>query len=129
MNNPNKIGIIGQVKTMLDLYENNFSCFLPHDDFSPIDLIAVNKSGKTYRIQVKSRSPLKKTRSYQLQASSVINGKRIPIDKSMIDLWAIYLNDIDRMVYVDVERFGKNKSINITQVMLETEDLSLARYK
>jgi hypothetical protein len=100
--NVNQKGNIGLIKVIVDLYSKNFHCFTPFDDYSPIDCIAMNAVGEVFRLQVKYRS-LSNRGSYEIAAKSVVNGKRVMIDKSLIDYWAVYLADIDRVVYLHAD--------------------------
>lgn len=100
--NTNEKGNIGLIKVIADLYSKGFYCFTPFDDYSPVDLIALSATGKTYRLQIKYRSPEKYDR-YELSARSIVNGKSTPIDRTMIDSWAVYLSDIDAVVYFPVD--------------------------
>ena len=100
--NVNEKGNMGLLKVITDLYSKGFYCFTPFDDFSPIDCIAMNNEGKTFRLQVKYRTPGRGDR-YEISARSVVNGKSIPIDKTLLDFWAVYLADIDQIVYLSVD--------------------------
>ena len=85
--NVNEKGVKGLIKVIDNLQENGYYVFPAFDDHSPIDLIAVDREGKSYQLQVKyrERDPRKKSEKYDIQATSVVNGKKIPIDRSMID--------------------------------------------
>lgn len=88
---------------MADLYSKGYHCFTPFDDRSPVDLITLDKTGNVKRLQVKYRSISKKRNHYELSARSVVNGKTIPIDRDLIDGWAVYLSDEDRVVYLALD--------------------------
>lgn len=100
--NVNQKGVKGLIKVIDDLQENGYYTFPAFDDHSPIDLIAVDTKGNSYRLQVKYREldKSKKVARYTFPASSVVNGKRIPIDKSLIDGWAVYLAEANKVVYI-----------------------------
>lgn len=98
--NVNEKGNIGLIKVMADLYSKGFHCFTPFDDHCPVDLICMDSAGKARRLQVKYRSLDVKRDHYELSARSVVNGKSIPIDRSLIDGWAVYLADQDKVVYL-----------------------------
>lgn len=100
--NVNEKGHIGLLKVITDLYARGLHCYTPFDDYSPVDLIALDDNGKVTRIQVKYRSPDKYGR-YEISARSVVNGKSKPINKNMIDRWAVYLSDKDKVVYLPVD--------------------------
>jgi hypothetical protein len=110
--NVNEKGVKGLIKVIDDLQEKGFLVFTSFDDHSPIDLIAVDKHGKSYRLQVKYRekNPRKIKERYGIQATSVVNGKKIPIDRSMIDGWAVYLSNSKKVVYINKTLLdGKNE--------------------
>jgi hypothetical protein len=116
--NTNEKGNQGLIRVIADLYNNGFRCFTPFDDYSPVDCIAMNTLGKCFRLQIKYRS-LDKRGRYELPARSVVNGKSIEIDKTLIDGWAIYLSDIDKVVYFSMSEMGDKKChyINPVDVM------------
>jgi len=100
--NVNEKGNIGLIKVMADLYSKGYHCFTPFDDHSPVDLITLDKIGNTRRLQVKYRSLSEKRNHYELSACSIVNGKPIPINRSLIDGWAVYLSNEDKVVYIDI---------------------------
>ena len=101
--NVNEKGNVGLIKVMADLYDKGYHCFTPFDDHSPVDLITLDKIGNVKRLQVKYRSIIEKRKSYELSAKSVVNGKSIPIDRNLIDGWAVYLSDEDKVVYLSLD--------------------------
>ena len=100
--NVNEKGNIGLIKVIDDLYSKGYQCFTPFDDHNPVDLISMDKSGNLKRLQVKYRSLDKKRNRYELAAKSVVNGKRILINRELIDGWALYLSDEDLVIYLPV---------------------------
>lgn len=100
--NVNEKGNIGLIKVIADLYSKGYHCFTPFDDHCPVDLIALDKAGKISRIQVKFRSLSEKRQHYEISATSVVNGKAKPIDRDLIDCWAVYLSNIDTVVYLPI---------------------------
>ena len=101
--NVNEKGNIGLIKVIADLYSKGYHCFTPFDDHSPVDLITLDKTGNIKRLQVKYRSINEKRKHYELSARSVVNGKTIPIDRNLIDGWAVYLSDEDKVVYLSLD--------------------------
>jgi hypothetical protein len=101
--NVNEKGVAGLLEVMVDLQAKGYYLYPAFDDHSPVDLIAMSPTGQCFRLQVKYRQPLKgkKKEVYSLEASSVVNGKRIKIDKSLIDGWAVYLSAQKRVVYIN----------------------------
>jgi hypothetical protein len=107
--NVNQKGNMGLLKVMEDLYNKGYHCFVPFDDYSPVDLIVLDKTGNVKRLQVKYRTLNKKHKRYELSARSVINGKVVPIDRNLIDGWAVYLANDEKIVYLTLEIMeGKN---------------------
>jgi len=101
--NVNEKGNIGLIKVIADLYSKGYHCFTPFDDHCAVDLIALDKTGKPYRLQIKYRSIDVKKNRYEVAARSVVNGKRIPIDRSQIDGWAVYLAEADKVIYMPLD--------------------------
>jgi hypothetical protein len=99
--NVNEKGNIGLIKVVADLYSKGYHCFTPFDDYSPIDCIAMDKTGKTFRIQIKYRTPGRGDK-YEIAAQTVINGKGVSINRDLLDCWAVYLADIDKVVYMSI---------------------------
>lgn len=93
--NSNEKGVKGLIKIIDDLHDKGYYTFIPFDDHSPIDLIALSKTGVTLRLQIKCHSSTNRT----INASTVINGKRTPIDRSLLDGWAVYFWDLGKIVY------------------------------
>lgn len=100
--NVNEKGNIGLIKVMADLYTKGYHCFTPFDDHCPVDLISMDKNGSCKRLQVKYRSLSEKRNHYELSACSIVNGKSIPINRSLIDCWAVYLANEDKVIYINV---------------------------
>ncbi len=100
--NVNEKGVKGLIKVIDDLQDKGLYCFTAFDDHSPVDLIALTKDGRPIRLQVKYRTRIARSKSekYELVAASVVNGKKIPIDRSMIDGWAVYLEEAKKVVYI-----------------------------
>ena len=112
--NVNEKGVKGLLKVMDDLQEKGYYTFPAFDDHSPVDLIAMDDKGNTFRLQIKyrSRDSRNKTPRYELRTSSVVNGKRIENNKNFIDGWAIYLAEDKKVVYLH-KSIVKNKVLMI----------------
>lgn len=106
--NVNERGVKGLIKVIDDLQEKGYYTFIAFDDHSPIDLVAVDKNGRTFKLQVKFRSldKSKEVQRYALPASSVVNRKRTHIDKSLLDGWAVFLKEHKKVVYISKKEFG-----------------------
>ena len=119
--NVNEKGSLGLLKLITDIYSKGFTCFIPFDDYNPVDCIALTTEGKTIRLQVKYRSP-DKNDAYEIAARSVVNGKRVFINKDLIDFWAVYLADLDRVVYIPMSIMDHKGSHKITRKQLSEID-------
>lgn len=100
--NVNEKGNIGLIKVIADLYDKGYHCFTPFDDFSPVDLIIMDTHGNLKRLQVKYRSILPSKGRYEIAARSIVNGKSVKINKSLIDGWAVYLEEEQKVTYLPV---------------------------
>ena len=119
--NVNQKGNIGLLKVIGDLYNKGYTVFKPFDDYNPVDCIAMNAEGKTFRLQVKYRSP-DRDDSYEIAAGSVVNGKSVPINRSLIDYWAVYMSDLDQVVYMSISMMEGKKVHYITRKQLGEMD-------
>lgn len=85
----------GLIKVIDDLNSKGVYSFPAFDDHSPVDLICMFDNGEVLRLQIKYRS-----KPYEIHKSSVVNGKRVKSNLSLIDGWAVYLSDENRVTYV-----------------------------
>lgn len=113
--NVNEKGVKGLIKVLDDVSEKGLYSFPAFDDHSPVDLIIMSRSGALTRLQVKYRKPMgnKNVERYELHARSVVNGKAIPIDRNLIDGWAVYLEGRKCVKYIPVSALEGKKSIVI----------------
>lgn len=123
--NVNEKGNLGLIKVIGDLYSKGFTAFTPFDDYSPVDCIAMDKTGKSFRLQIKYRSPGRGDK-YEISASSMVNGKGVAINRDLIDCWAVYLSDIDRVVYMPINIMDGKKVHYITRK--QVDELSSVPY-
>ena len=96
-------GDLGLVKVICDMAENGIGVYLPMSEHQPSDLIAVDESGRTARVQVKYR----KVNSNGViclhfrSAYSDGNGyHEKPVDRSQFDCYAVYCPDNRKIYYV-----------------------------
>lgn len=103
--NVNEKGAIGLIEVIRDLAKKGFECFTPIHDYSGVDLIALDVNKKPIRLQVKYRTAETRngesTNIVGLGFHSVVNGKKVPIDISYIDGWAVYCPEVDSVVYIN----------------------------
>jgi len=112
--NTNEKGNIGQIEVIRDLAKLGYEIFLPMHDYSAVDLIAM-KDSKIYRLQIKYRTLNRGM--IDIQFSTTINGKKVPINFELIDGWAVYCPEIDSVVYVgkdDVDMEKRTFSFRLT---------------
>ena len=105
--NVNQKGVKGLIKVIDNLQDRGYFSFPAFDDHSPVDIIALDQNGKTFRLQVKYKS------DYELRTSSVVNGKRVEINRDMIDGWAIYLENEKKVVYLNKDVMLNRKYLKI----------------
>jgi len=100
--NVNEKGVKGLIKVIDDLQEKGYYTFIPFDDHSPVDLVVIDRTGRVYRLQIKYRERAinKVSEKYELLASSVVCGKKVPINRDLIDGWGIYLANCKKVVYI-----------------------------
>jgi hypothetical protein len=120
--NVNEKGAIGLIEVIRDLVKKGFECFTPIHDYSGVDLIALDNNKKPIRLQVKYRKSEMRngesTNIVGLGFHSVVNGKKVPIDISYIDGWAIYCPEIDSIIYInkkDIDSSLKGISFRLTE--------------
>jgi len=111
--NTNTKGVKGLIKVIDDLQDNGYYTFTAFDDHSPVDLIALDNAGNTYRLQIKYRSATEKLRGrkYNLSATTVVNGKKLDIDRNLIDGWAVYLAEDNKVVYIHKSKLEGQRSL------------------
>lgn len=110
--NVNEKGAIGLIEVIRDLTKKGFECFTPIHDYSAIDLIALDPNKKPIRLQIKYRKAETRrgvsTDIVGIGFCSVVNGKKIPIDLSCIDGWAVYCSEIDKVIYINKREINLN---------------------
>lgn len=106
--NVNEKGHIGLIETIRDLTLKGYECFTPIHDYSPIDLIVVDKMFNTFKLQVKYREEFRGI--IEVRYSSVVNGKSIKCDLTAIDGWAVFCPQIQKVVYVSKNEVDLTKT-------------------
>lgn len=108
-------GDLGVLKAQLDLYEKGFIVSVPLTEHAPFDLV-ITKDGVSKTVQVKARTVNSRG---QLVVSfrscySDSNGFHIKaIDKSLVDIYAIYCLDTDKCYYFDPKDFKKSVILRV----------------
>lgn len=99
----NQKGMIAEAKILAHLQSLGFEVFLPFSDFSPIDMIVCNEHGEVKRLQVKYRSEDGRSKNrIIISMKTVVNGKARPVDRSLIDGYAVYSPDLDKIIYIPI---------------------------
>lgn len=99
-----------------DLISKGISICVPISEHLPFDLIGVRQNGITIRISVKYRTAKngKITVAFKSIYSDSKGNHSKKIDKSMIDLIAIYCPDTNLVYYVNPKDFGECVDLRIT---------------
>ena len=113
MMNVNEKGNIGLIEVIRDLTKKGYECFTPLHDYSAVDLIVMDKNYNVKKLQVKYRQVDSRINSVEIPFSTVVNGKKIPIDLSAIDGWAVYIPDVDSICYFNKEQIRNVKTFRI----------------
>jgi hypothetical protein len=96
-------GDLGVIMVMLDLVRNGIYVYFPLSEHQPSDLIAVNREGKTARVQVKYRT-LSSNGIIEVQFRSTYSDKNghhmKPVDRTQFDCYAVYCPDNGKVYYV-----------------------------
>lgn len=95
--NVNEKGSLGLIEVIRDLTKKGYECFTPLHDYSPVDLIVLDKNFQPTRLQVKYREF--KDNVIEVGFCTVVNGKKLPIDLKAVDGWAVYCADVDQICY------------------------------
>jgi len=106
--NTNEKGNVGLANVIADAVNKGYFIFMPFSDTTCVDLIIANKKMITKRAQVKYISE-NKDGLMIISTSTVINGKKTPVDLTKIDFWAVYCPDTKLLYYVNVrDLIGKS---------------------
>lgn len=107
--NTNEKGNVGLAKVISKLVELGYHCFLPFTDTTCVDLIVGNFKMEIKRIQVKYRKKNKQG-TIEIPLESVVNGKRISIDRSKIDYYIVYCPDNDKIYFIELNKISTLKT-------------------
>jgi len=107
--NTNIKGNIGLTKVIADITEKGYEVYLPISDYLPVDLIMVDSKMNICRLQVKYRNI--ERNKIIIPFSSVINGKKVKIDFTKIDGWAVYVPESNQIYYISVNDIDTTKTI------------------
>jgi hypothetical protein len=109
--NTNEKGNIGLANVILDITNKGYFSFLPFSDTTHVDLVIANKKMELKKIQIKYISIFRGVLS--IATSSVVNGKRVPVDLTQTDIWAIYCPNNGIIYYVSAKELINKKTYNL----------------
>lgn len=98
-----KKGLIGELKVITYLVENDYEVYTPVNDNAKFDLIA-SKDGKLLRVSVKSTSEQKANGRYNVELRNISrrNNGEINISYSNdFDILVVYIISEDRIVIIE----------------------------
>jgi PD-(D/E)XK endonuclease len=123
----NKKGNIGLAKVLTELISKGYNCFLPFTDTTCVDLIVGNSKMELKRIQVKYRQK-NKNGSIDVPLETVVNGKKIPVERNKIDYYIVYCPDNEKIYYVDLNVIPKVRSftLRIDSTNVKSENIRYA---
>ena len=104
--NVNEKGNVGLIEVIRDLNKKGYECFTPFHDYSAVDLIIMNKKNELKKLQIKYREFTNDIAVVEFV--SVVNGKRIPIDLTAIDGWAIYIPEVEKVCYISKKQIKED---------------------
>jgi len=120
----------GTGKVIADLLSKGIQVCLPLSEHLPFDLIAVKNDGTLMRVSVKYRTVIRETVSVAFKSSySDSHGVHIKdVDKSLIDLLAIYCPETNLVYYVLPSNFDKSVTLRIKESKNnQTKGVNLAK--
>jgi PD-(D/E)XK endonuclease len=108
-------GDLGVMKVKVDLYEQGFLILVPETEHSPFDLV-IYKNGKFKTVQVKFRN-LTKNGVLEIPFRSCYSTskgvKTKSINKSLIDLYAVYCPQSNECYYFNPLHFNKSITLRV----------------
>lgn len=120
----------GTGNVIADLLSKGIQVCLPLSEHLPFDLIAVKEDGTLQRVSVKYREIKNGCVSVSFR-SSYSDSKGVHtkhINKSLIDLLAIYCPETSSVYYVNPHKFEKNVTLRIEETKNnQTKGINLAK--
>ena len=104
----NEKGNIGLTKVIADVVEKHYFPFLPLSDSNETDLIIRNEKAELRRMQIKYRKI--DDGLIALPIETVVNRKKVKIDISKVDIWAVYCPDNGLIYYVPTRELVKRNT-------------------
>jgi hypothetical protein len=108
-------GDLGVLKVKLDLYQQGFLILVPETEHAPFDLV-IFRNGVYKSVQVKYRN-LNRRGALEIPfRSSYSTSKGVKtkeVNKSFVDLYAIYCPEIDQCFYFDPKSYNKSICLRV----------------
>lgn len=105
-------GNIGEAAVIFDLFKRGFSVFREIGDLSKTDLIVLIDT-KPYKIQVKNNVYAPNNGSITLSLNKSGPNYKFKYTKEDVDLFALYISEIDKVVYISWKDLEGSSNINI----------------
>jgi len=105
-------GNIGEAAVIFDLSKRGFSVFREIGDLSKTDLITLIDN-RPYKIQVKNNDSSSNNGCVTLGLNKSGPNYRFKYTKEDVDLFALYISEIDKVVYISWKDLEDNSNINI----------------
>lgn len=108
-------GDLGVLKVKVDLFLQGFLILVPETEHSPFDLV-IYKGGVFKTVQVKFRN-LSKNEALMIPfRSSYSTAKGVitkPVDKKLVDIYAVYCPQTDECYYFDPGLYNKTFTLRV----------------
>ncbi|WP_201352071.1 group I intron-associated PD-(D/E)XK endonuclease [Hydrogenimonas urashimensis] len=108
-------GDLGVLKAQVDLFEQGYMILLPQTEHAPFDL-CIYKEGQFKRVQVKYRAVDSRGSVTIHFRSSWADRHGIhenSVNKEEIDIYCIYVPQMDRCYYFDPKRFNRSVTLRV----------------
>lgn len=108
-------GDLGVLKAKLDLHQQGYLILNPETEHAPFDLV-IYKDGVYKSVQVKFRS-LSRNGTLQIPFRSCYSYSKgvvsKAIDKSAVDIFAVYCPETDSCYYFDPKQYGETVTLRV----------------
>lgn len=108
INNPNKIGTLGEIAVCKELFQLGYDVFVQFGSHSKVDLVVLDEEYKAYKIQIKTTI----SKNDVVEVYSVKNCLNPKYNSTyttkQVDIFAVYVIDQDLVFYIAAEEILKN---------------------
>jgi hypothetical protein len=108
-------GDLGVLKVKVDLYQQGFLILVPETEHSPFDLV-IYQNGVFKTVQVKFRNLVKNAVLEIPFRSSYSTSKGVKtkfVDKTLVDVYAVYCPQTDECYYFDPRLYNKSLTLRV----------------